>query len=243
MTTYSAKELQRIVALPDELIRAMARAGHIAPASGRAREAIYSNSDLLVLRIAAALRHAGISARRVVKALAGIRTQLPIETGRPPAAEDRPAPPSFRKGTRGAHERTREAESHFQAALVLEDSDLPASRAAYMAVLRLHRHHVEARINLGRLLHLDGQLEEAERIYRAARVSNALLSFNLALLLEDMNREDEAVLAYREALALDPSLHDAHFNLSRLHERAERSREALHHLLAYRRHVHRLSPR
>jgi hypothetical protein len=45
------------------------------------------------------------------------------------------------------------------------------------------------------------------------------LSFNLAILLEDLEREEEAVVAYREALALDPALHDAHYNLSRIHER------------------------
>jgi len=32
---------------------------------------------------------------------------------------------------------------------------------------------------------------------------------------------------------------DAHFNLSRLHEKANRPREALRHLLAYRRHIDR----
>ena len=35
----------------------------------------------------------------------------------------------------------------------------------------------------------------------------------------------------------DPHLRDAHFNLSRLHERAKRPQKALRHLLAYRRHV------
>ena len=41
--------------------------------------------------------------------------------------------------------------------------------------------------------------------------------------------------AYREALALDPQLADAHFNLARLHERAGNPKDALRHLLAYRR--------
>ena len=67
--------------------------------------------------------------------------------------------------------------------------------------------------------------------------SSATLSFNLAVLVEDLGREAEAVIAYREALALDPDLHDAHFNLSRLHESASRPQEALWHLLAYRRRV------
>jgi hypothetical protein len=43
-------------------------------------------------------------------------------------------------------------------------------------------------------------------MYRHARASSAILSFNLATLLEDLEREDEAVTAYREALALDPLL-------------------------------------
>jgi hypothetical protein len=42
-------------------------------------------------------------------------------------------------------------------------------------------------------------------------------------------------LAYRNALALDPSFADAHFNLARLYERAGQSKNALRHLLAYRR--------
>ena len=104
-----------------------------------------------------------------------------------------------------------------------------------MAALSAHGEHLEARINLGRLLHMQGHLDQAEKIYRAAKHTSALLSFNLAILLEDLNREEEAAIAYREALALDPALHDAHYNLSLLHERADRPQEALKHLLAYRR--------
>lgn len=236
MPPDSAKEIQRLPGLSDNLIRALQRAGHIAPTSSKEHSILYSAPDLLVLRITAALRAAGVSAKRIMGSLADIRAQLPIGTGRGPLSVAKRQPKTVTLATHGNEDRARQAERHFQAALALEDSDLTAARAGYIAALKVHRHHVEARINLGRLLHLDGQLEEAERIYRATRVSNALLSFNLALLLEDMNREDEAVVAYHGALGLDPTLRDAHFNLSRLHERAERSREALHHLLAYRRH-------
>jgi tetratricopeptide (TPR) repeat protein len=141
------------------------------------------------------------------------------------------------KRREAAGRRRRDAAQHFENALALEESDMDAARAGYLAALDAHSGHLEARINLGRLLHLNGELALAEKIYREAKHSSALLSFNLAILLEDLNREEEAIVAYRDALALDPSLHDAHFNLSRLHERAERPREALRHLLAYRRQM------
>lgn len=119
----------------------------------------------------------------------------------------------------------------------LEATDPGAARAAYLEALSVCGDHLEARINLGRLLHLAGELQEAERVYRKATRSSSMLSFNLAIVLEDLEREEEAILTYREALALDPTMHDAHFNLARLHEQANRPRDALRHLLAYRRYV------
>jgi len=48
-----------------------------------------------------------------------------------------------------------------------------------------------------------------------------------------------AIAAYREALALDPQLADAHFNLARLYDRARNPKASLRHLLAYRRMIDR----
>jgi Flp pilus assembly protein TadD len=148
-----------------------------------------------------------------------------------------------RKGTPGRHStaqrKRRLAAVHFERAFALEASNLEAARDAYRTALAIHAGHLEATINLGRLLHLNGEFAAAELIYRAAEHDSALLSFNLALLLEDLRRDDEAAGAYLTALALEPALHEAHFHLSALHERRQRPREALKHLLAYR----RLSPR
>ena len=127
------------------------------------------------------------------------------------------------------------ADEAFEKALELEDADPEAARAAYEACLKADEHHLEARLNLGRLLHLEGRLGEAEKIYRSTGSGEAILSFNLAVLLEDFEREGEAMKEYRHALALDPGFADAHFNLARLHERAGHPKEALRHLLAYRR--------
>jgi tetratricopeptide (TPR) repeat protein len=151
----------------------------------------------------------------------------------------RPTSVTATKRREAARLKRQEAQKHFLKALAAEDRDVDAARAGYVAALKTYRGHVGARINLGRLLHLNGELQEAEKIYRQAQHANAVLSFNLARLLEDLNREEEAVHAYRHALALDPTLHDAHFNLSRIHERAARPRDAHRHALAYLRHAMR----
>jgi tetratricopeptide (TPR) repeat protein len=111
------------------------------------------------------------------------------------------------------------AHRHFQRGTRLEIKDAAAARAAYEACLKGDRSHLEARINLGRLLHVAGRLEEAEGIYRRPYEPSAILYFNLGVLLEDLERVSEAVQAYREAILHDPGMADAHFNLSRLHER------------------------
>jgi tetratricopeptide (TPR) repeat protein len=124
---------------------------------------------------------------------------------------------------------------HYVRGLETEDSDEAAARHAYEACLRGEPAHVEARLNLGRLLHLSGELADAEALYRGAFRPDPLIAFNLALVLEDLNREPEAIMAYRSALALDPNCSDAHYNLARLYARAQNPKASLRHLLAYRR--------
>jgi tetratricopeptide (TPR) repeat protein len=265
MQEYSLADLKRLFGLPPALIRKLSDAGFVTPPKARGKTA-YTFQDLLVLRVAGALKAAKISTPKIAAALEQIRNALP--DGRLPAIALAASGKNLavREGTREweatgqyalplipkaaaepvAHlRRTPQipavsiAHDHYLRGHRLEESDVAAARAAYLAALAAHEDHLEARINLGRLLHLDGQLKEAERLYRQAKTSSALLSFNLAILLEDLQRDEEAVAAYREALVQDPLLHDAHFNLSRLHEKANRPREALKHLLAYRRHVQR----
>ena len=263
MQQYSLADLKRLFGLPPALIRKLSQAGFITPPEARGKTR-YTFQDLLVLRVAGALKAAKISTPKIASALEKIRSALPsgqlpaialAASGKDLAVREGPreweasgqyALPLMTKPGLVAELRvSREvpaaaiAHEHFTRGHLLEETDVVAARAAYLAALSVQEDHLEARINLGRLLHLDGQLEAAERLYRQARTSSAILSFNLATLLEDLEREEEAVAAYREALAQDPLLHDAHFNLSRLHEKANRPREALKHLLAYRRHIAR----
>lgn len=128
-----------------------------------------------------------------------------------------------------------DSDALYLAASSQEDEDPAAAIATYAKSLAANPDHHEARLNLGRLLHLAGRLPEAERLYRGARQIDATLLFNLGVLLEDMNRGPEAITTYGEALELDATFADAHFNLARLYEREHNRRETLRHLLAYRR--------
>jgi tetratricopeptide (TPR) repeat protein len=130
---------------------------------------------------------------------------------------------------------SRSADEHYARALAIEDSNPQAAQKAYELCLKADPDYLEARINLGRLLHMAGRLAEAERVYRVGAKTDPFIAFNLAVVLEDLKREPDAIIAYREALALDPQFADAHFNLARLYERAKDPKASLRHLLAYRR--------
>jgi Flp pilus assembly protein TadD len=52
--------------------------------------------------------------------------------------------------------------------------------------------------------------------------------------LEDLGRTEDAVQAYRQAIALDPDNADAHYNLAGILESRGDKQAALRHLKAYR---------
>jgi tetratricopeptide (TPR) repeat protein len=264
MHAYDTKDLERLFGLPASAVRALARAGNIHPVR-RAGRLHYSFHDLVVLRTASALRAAKISSQRINKTLQELRSALPADSALNQisltALGNRIAireGQTLRESDSGQyalaleiveekgrlHVITRQdaaaapetsAEEHHAKGLALEEVDPQAARSAYEGALKADPNHLEARINLGRLLHLDGRLAEAEQVYRFGGQAEPFLVFNLAVLLEDLGREPEAIIAYREALALDPQFADAHFNLARLYERARDPKASLRHLLAYRR--------
>ena len=117
--------------------------------------------------------------------------------------------------------------------------------AAYQRALAANPDLGDAACNLGRLVHERGgadNLAAAESWYRLALCADrrvAVYWFNLGVVLEDQSRRAEAIDCYLAALALDPHLADAHFNIARLYSRAgdaESSRAAFRHLQSYRAH-------
>src|SRR5207245_10491176 len=112
-------------------------------------------------------------------------------------------------------ERDRDAEDWYELGLELEAVEPGEARDAYRRALELDAQHADAHVNLGRLLHEQGMIAEAERHYRLALRENpdhATAAFDLGIALEDLDRPADAIEAYRAALVTDPRLADAHYN-------------------------------
>jgi tetratricopeptide (TPR) repeat protein len=140
------------------------------------------------------------------------------------------AEPLARRAAREAAEDQgiRSADDWFDLAADTEISAPDEARALYLRALDLDPSHPEAHINLGRLLHDEGDVVQAMDHYRAALVSapdDPVAAFNLGVALEDLGRPDEAL--------------DAHYNLAGLHERMGNKAEALRHLRTYKKLIDR----
>jgi DNA-binding transcriptional MerR regulator len=128
----------------------------------------------------------------------------------------------------------------FDLAVELEATDPAGASRAYARALTQDPGLVDAHVNLGRLLQLAGQIEEAIHHYRQsirAASSDPTPAFNLGTALEELGRWNDALAAYRQAIAADGRFADAHFNLARLCEQLGRRAEAIRHLQAYKRLV------
>lgn len=266
MKWYTTSDAASLLGLSPRQVRAYARSGIIQPERGSRNEYRFSFQDLVLLRTAAGLHAARIPARRISKALEGLRRELP--RGRPLSAlritaehdhivvhdgsaawnplsgqyhldftvadlGERVAPlagRATREAQAAGHELS--ADDWYELGLDLEAYALAEARLAYERALELDPLHADGHVNLGRILHDGGDSRSAETHYRSALGTgpHATAAYDLGVALEDQGRVDEAVQAYQQAIAWEPDLTDAHYNLARLLEANGEQRAALRHL-------------
>jgi tetratricopeptide (TPR) repeat protein len=266
MQQYGLREVEKLLRLPRSTIRALVDAGFVSPSRGPRNAWLFSFQDLVVLRTAQSLSAANVPARRITTAVKQLRRQLPAAiplsglsicaVGDRVVVKERGSRWQVESGqyllalegevqVRSAHVVEREiapprvsGDEWFARAAALEGTDDAAAIDAYEQAIEADPESVDARVNLGRLLHANGRLTEAERVYRDAidaKVHDGVLLYNLGVLLEDLDRKRDAAEAYKTALALEPTLADCHYNLALLYDVLSRPREAIRHMSHYRR--------
>jgi tetratricopeptide (TPR) repeat protein len=147
------------------------------------------------------------------------------------------APPAVSRSAPPATAAAASAADWFDYAVDAEDRDVEEARNAYQRALELDPDLGDAYVNLGRLAHEAGDAATAVRCYHQALARDEVdpvTHYNLALALEDLERNDDAVCHYQRAVALNPSFADAHYNLSQLLARIGRKDDAVRHMVRYR---------
>ena len=262
---YSLREVGKLLGLPRSVVNGLIEAGFVVPARGPRREYRFSFHDLVLLRAAQGLSEAKIPAARILRALRRLRAQLPDKVPlaglRIGAVGDavvvsegethwRPdngqyvfqfqvASPGGRLAFFGPAQVVSQVPdtAWFERGVALEGAEPERACDAYRRAIQDDPKHLDAYVNLGRLLHELGHLSEAQAVYRDGldRCSaDATLLFNLAVLQEDQGRPLDAIASYRAAIAKAPKLADAHFNLARLCEARGMNQDALRHWSAFR---------
>jgi len=268
MHPYGVGDVERLLHLSKGTLRALVGAGFVTPARGPRNTWRFSFQDLIVLRTAQALVAANVPQRRITRSLKELRRHLPeamplsglsigavgervvVKEGAARwladsgqyllAFEGDPAAGSLNvvDQPRPGDIAEEDLPTPFEKAVFMEQIDEAAAIRAYEAIIADDPSHIDARINLGRVLHEAGKYERAEREYREALDvcgDDAVLYFNLAVLLDERSRVRESMQAYEAALRVDPEMADAHYNLSLLYKKIGRARDALRHMGEFRR--------
>lgn len=265
MSAYGVRDVQRLLHLSRATIRGCINQGLVQPQRGPRRAYVFSFQDVIVFRTVKALTGAKIPARRINRSIAALRRLLPptvplsglqisavgndvivregdgqrhVESGQYLLALDVRVTSGIVEFVDRTPKGSRDAEALFLQGEALEDADPSGAAAAYQASVRVDPRLAAAWTNWGRLVHLGGELSAAEKIYRDGLKHcdrDPLLLFNLAAVLEDAGRPEDAIPLYLDAIAEDEQLADAHYNVARLYEGAGDMQAAIRHMACYRR--------
>ncbi|HEV8692625.1 MAG TPA: tetratricopeptide repeat protein [Lysobacter sp.] len=266
MHQYGVRDVEKLLRLPRSAIRSLIAAGFVSPARGPRNAWLFSFRDLIVLRTAQTLAAANVPHRRILRSLKELRNRLPeemplsglsigaiadhvvVREGRNHwhaesgqyllAFEGDPAQGSLRVIEPVPAVAPAEVDDWHAQGVALERTNAESALHAYERAIAADLRRLDARINLGRLLHELERFDEAEQVYRGAIAissSDPLLHYNLGVLLDDMDRKQEAIAAYEAALREDPQLADCHYNLALLYEELGQAKQAIRHMSQYRR--------
>lgn len=259
---FTRAEVARILGIQEKRLRYWERLRLVRPGKER-RARGYSFRDLVALKTIAQLTAHRVPAQRLGRAVAALQRQL--QDVRAPLTELRVVSNGrevavFAPSAGAAHEpltgqfvlnfdtrevaakvqalSARSAEEWFEIGLASDASPdtWPQAAEAYQRAVELAPEWLEARINLGATLYQLGQMEEAERHFRAAlqrEAENSTLHFNLGCVLDEQGRFEEAIQHLKIAVQLAPHYADAHFNLALAYEKARNRRAARPHWVHY----------
>jgi DNA-binding transcriptional MerR regulator len=191
VTYFSTAEVAKILGLAPARIRACVRAGLLNPAKGPGRRLEFTFHDLLLLKTTKNLLDGGVPVKRIRRMLASLRRQLPDD-------------PHLAGLTIYADGRR----------IVAWDGTAQWQPDSGQFLFNFDVHQVTART-----VRPPGRVRSEPPHETAVPVLSAREWFALGLELEAYSPE-EARQAYREALAKDRTLVDAHVNLGRLYHDA-----------------------
>lgn len=231
MQKFGVREVEKLLRLPRRTIHGLVKAGFVSPERGPRQSYLFSFQDLIVLRTAQALAAANVPAKRIARSLRELRRSLP---------QSMPLS-GLSIGAVGERVVVKEGARRWQAEsgqyLLAFEGD-PA--AGQLKVIPEDAVSSDGEIDRAYDLHEAGKLKEAESLYRKLLDEagpDALVFFNLGVLLEDMQRKAEAAESYQAALQLDPRMADGHYNLALVCEQLGRPQEAIRHMAQYRKLV------
>jgi tetratricopeptide (TPR) repeat protein len=252
---FSLSETARILELPAARLRALARAGFLAPQRGPIGPLSFGFQDLLLLRTTRGLMEAGVPMRRIRRMWASLRQQLAAEPltsitvradGDEIVATDGAS--SWRPDsgqvllnfeTSEITERAAEAPGPGRrrnatiADLAVVTESGPAAGDTPTAVVAERRLSAEEWYEIGCELEMSDP-ERARDAYEHALALDPLIAdahVNLGRVLHVTGERGRAEPHYRQAVKLDPDDPTPHFNLGVLFEEVGRKEEAI---LAYR---------
>lgn len=264
MTGYPTNAVASLLGLSPAQIRGFVKDGFIRPKRGPKGEFHFSFQEVVLLRAARDLC-ASLPAKRVRRALRSLSSRLPrgldlaalriFSDGNEIVVRDGESTWNPESGQTLLDFEVAElagkiaplmvkpsdaetsADDWFEMGVELEVCSIDEAKEAYQKALALESNHPDACINLGRILHDEGDAQTASKLYRLAlgrRPNDPTALFNLGVALEDLEDHGGALEAYQAAIALDPNYADAHYNAAHLYEQTGDASRALRHLSRYR---------